>query len=267
MKRPVRTSLARVIAAAIFPFAFMQCSAGSYAPGPIDRADLPLRITKVRGHVHLVEDVNYWRTNSVVYTDPRGIVFINATWTPATARRLIFEASLVNEADFLAVVVTSFGLHHTGGVSEFQAKGIKVYTHETTRRLMVRRWGSMQSEMKNSFGSWRLSSAVRPDGLFRERLSIHGGDVIIFHPGPAHTPDNLVVYFRREKILYGGSLLADPAMFMTDANPAAYGRALAGLDRFDYDQVISGHGRPLREPSLVERLKIRYANFGRLSNL
>src|SRR5262245_48444379 len=56
--------------------------------GPVDRGDLPLHITRVRGHVYVVEDYSYWKTNSVLYAHPDGIVFVDATWSDRTARQM-----------------------------------------------------------------------------------------------------------------------------------------------------------------------------------
>jgi len=229
------------------------------AVGPIDRSDLPLKITRVRGHLYLVEDFNYWKTNSVFYAHPEGIVFFDATWTVKSAGRLIWKAATKSEADYIGLVVTGFPLHRTGGIAAFRSADVRIYMHERTPPLLRDRWDEMQREMAESFGSWRESDLAAPDGIFDRRLSILGGKIKVLYPGPAHTPDNVVAYFTEERVLYGGSLVSDPPMFLRYADFKKYREALHALRRFDFDLVISGHGQARQGPDIIERLMRRIA--------
>ena len=226
--------------------------------GPIDSSDLPLKITHVRGPLHLAEDFNYWKTNSVFYAHPEGIVFIDAGWSEKTARQLLWKAAVKCDADYLGVIVTGFQLHRTGGLAAFAENDVKIYMHEKTPELLESRWSGMQREMAD-FGSWREGPRVGPHRVFDKKLSILDGSVIVLYPGPAQTPDNLAVLFPRERVLYGGSLVSDPQYFMKDANLDNFVQALDFLNQFDFDLVISGHGVALQKRDIIERLKRRVA--------
>ena len=221
--------------------------------GPMDRSDLPLKVTKVRGSVYLAEDFNYWKTNSVFYASEKGIVYFDATWTPKTARQLLWKGAVYSEADYIGVILTGFPLHRSGGLATFRARGIKVYMHEITDGLLRKNWKKMQAEMERSFDSWAPTSYKRADGVFEKELSILDGKIKVYYPGPGYSPGNVVVYFPEEKILYAGSLLARPMYFLKNARLDQYSKILADLrKRFDIEIIISGHGKGVAKPELLD---------------
>lgn len=219
---------------------------------PIDRSDMPIKVTKIKGHVYLVEDFNYWKTNSVFYAAPEGIVFIDATWNPKTASQVIWKAATFSTADFLAVIVTSYGLHHTGGLAQFRRDGIPVHMRRSTIKLAREKWDAMQTDMA-SFGSWRAYPITDGDSYFEERTEYLGGRVIVFSLPAAHTPDNVGVYFPEERVLYAGSVISDPIYFDHTPDPEKYGKAYSALREWKPEIVISGHGDPLPQPLILNR--------------
>lgn len=70
----------------------------------------------------------------------------------------------------------------------------------------------------------------------------------MFFPGPSHTTDNVVVYFKNERILFGGcmikALAARTPGFVGDADMSAWPVSVQKvLDRFpDARLVVPGHG-------------------------
>jgi len=72
--------------------------------------------------------------------------------------------------------------------------------------------------------------------------------VDVFYPGLGHTEDNIVVYFRRRKLLVGGCLLKAKNQkdigFTGDAVVSAWSSSINKLRRRfpDAETVIPGHG-------------------------
>ncbi len=219
---------------------------------PVDRSDMPIKVTKIRGNVYLVEDFNYWKTNSVFYAAPEGIIFIDATWNPKSASQLIWKAATFSTADFLAVIVTSYGLHHTGGLAQFRRDAIPIHMRRETIRLTREKWDSMQTEM-SSFGSWRAYPITDGDSYFEEKREYLGGRVVVFSLPAAHTPDNVAVYFPVERVLYAGSVVADPLYFDHAPDPEKYGRAYSALRNLNPEIVVSGHGKAVHPPMILDR--------------
>ena len=129
--------------------------------------------------------------------------------------------------------------------------------HAKTPALLRNNHEKMHREMSASFDSWRKSPYVSPDGVFGKKLSILGGRIIVYHPGSAQTQDNLVVYFPYEKILYGGTLISYPPMFLNKINLKHYDPVLKSLRKFDFDIVISGHGKAVRDIDIIGKLRKR----------
>jgi metallo-beta-lactamase class B len=236
------------------------CAAGCFdqittSDGPIDRSDLPIKVTKVRGSVHLVEDYNFWKTNSVIFAHKEGIVFLDGSWSIKSARQILWKGAVRSEADYLGVVVTGFPLYRTGGLWAFRQRQVPIYMHNLTPRLLRAGWISMQKEMSGSFSAWRSTPPQAPDYVFSRDLKFMGGRVVVLYPGQAHTPDNCVVYFPEEKILYGGSLIADPPFFLKYSRPEKYKAVLEKIRSLDFNLVIAGHGKALHRRSILDRLE------------
>lgn len=227
----------------------------SYLPGPIDRSDMPLRYIKIRDHLHITVDTNFWATNSLIFAHPDGIVLIDATWSPKTAGQVLWHAATLSLGEYAGLIVTDFSLHRTGGIGMYRAAGIDIYGQSRTPALMRERWEAMQAEMAKSFGSWRETDFAEPNKPFEKEIRLMNGKVIAYYPGPAHTPDNLVVYFPEERVLYGGSLVASPPVFMKDAVLENYAAALKDIKKFDFDIVICGHGQPVESRSILDRVQ------------
>lgn len=222
---------------------------------PMDRNDLPLRVTKVRGHIFVAEDYNYWKTNQVFYAHPEGIYFFDATWTYKGARQMIWKGAANSYADFRGVILTSFPLHRTGGLSTFRGQGVKVIAHRSTEPLLRRHWDRMQNEMSSTFDTWRPLPLQRPDGVFDTEAGFLGGRVRVIHLPAAYTPDNSVVLFPEERVLYGGSLLSSPMVLGEYANLEGYAAALDKIESLEFDTVICGHGVAVRDRSVIDEVR------------
>jgi metallo-beta-lactamase class B len=79
-------------------------------------------------------------------------------------------------------------------------------------------------------------------------LKIGNEDVNVFYPGPSHTIDNVVVYFPKRKILFGGcmikSLDSKDAGYTADADTQKWPRSVEKLLNIYKDAkiVVPGHG-------------------------
>ena len=244
------------------PVILALCLFGAYcfdqietSDGPIDRSDLPVKVTKVRGSVHLVEDYNFWKTNGVIFAHKDGIVFLDGSWSIKSARQILWKGAVLSEADYLGVVVTGFPLYRTGGLWAFRQRQVPIYMQRLTPRLLRAGWISMQKEMSGSFSAWRSAPPQAPDYVFDRDLRFMGGRVVVLYPGQAHTPDNCVVYFPEEKILYGGSLITDPPFFLKYSRPEKYQAVLKKIRALDFNLVIAGHGKALHKRSILDRLE------------
>jgi metallo-beta-lactamase class B len=230
---------------------------------PMDHNDLPLRIEKLRGHILVAEDYNYWKTNQVIYAHPDAVYFFDASWSYKGARQLVWKAAANSYAEFQGIVLTGFPLHRSGGLSTFRAQRMKIVAHRSTQRLLRQHWDDMQREMASSFDTWRPLPFEAPDEVFDEELSFLDGRIRVIHLPGAHTPDNSVVLFPEERVLYGGSLLSSPLMFLDYADLKAYPAALDRVEALEFDTIICGHGRALRDRSVLREIRAEVRDLAR----
>ena len=259
MKRPFSAILGLCI---FLPFG---CSAlNLQRPEPSDRSDASPRVTHIRGSVFLVEDFNYWKTNSVFYAGPDGIVFFDATYTTYSAARVLWKAAALTDAKYIGLILTGHGLHRSGGIEAFEREGVPIYMHENTARELKTRWTTMQAEMATQFGSWPKGAYAGPDGVFDDHLDILNGRARVLFPGPAISPGNLIVYFPEERIVYGGSLLSDPLYFLGGADLRGYRGVWPAVRSLPAETYVSGHGDPLRGASFPEAVRSLSAKAARI---
>jgi glyoxylase-like metal-dependent hydrolase (beta-lactamase superfamily II) len=90
-----------------------------------------------------------------------------------------------------------------------------------------------------------------------DTLRLGGRVVIISHPGPAHSPGDLMVWLPRERILFAGDLLVEDGVTMlVDGGSVELLRGLAAIDSLHPRTVVPGHGAiPARVESLVGRTR------------
>jgi glyoxylase-like metal-dependent hydrolase (beta-lactamase superfamily II) len=155
---------------------------------------------------------------------------------------------------------TGFHNDNLGGNGYLIAQGIPCYGSDLTPRLIAERWEHTRQmvlpyyaqageKVREIFLGQRL---VPPNKLYplAQGLTLRAGDesVEVFFPGPSHTADNVVVYFKNKRILFGGcmvkTLAARTPGFVVDADMAAWPISVQKvLDRFpDAQRVVPGHG-------------------------
>lgn len=107
----------------------------------------------------------------------------------------------------------------TAGLEYYRKQGIRTYTTELTDML------SKKNKMK------RAEFLMTNDTVF----SVGSYSFATYYPGQAHTEDNIVIWFEREKILYGGCLIkgADDKNlgFLGDGNVSEYASTLKRVQK------------------------------------
>lgn len=131
----------------------------------------------------------------------------------------------------MAVIPTHFHDDCLGGLKAFHEQGISSYAHFNTSELARENGYTVPA---NSFG----------DSL---RLQVGREAVVVQYFGEGHTRDNVVGYFPREQILFGGCLLKElnaSKGYLGDANVAAWSATVAKVKQAypAVQLVVPGHG-------------------------
>ena len=71
------------------------------------------------------------------------------------------------------------------------------------------------------------------------------------HDGRAVTPGDAFVYLPAEKILLLGDLIVNPITFALSGYPTEWLRTLEKIDALDATTIVTGHGAPLHDKTLL----------------
>jgi glyoxylase-like metal-dependent hydrolase (beta-lactamase superfamily II) len=68
--------------------------------------------------------------------------------------------------------------------------------------------------------------------------------VQLIYPGPGHSPDNLVVYFPKRKVMYGTCMIrgGDSLGYLGDADVKSWASSVRKIKALDVNIIIPGHG-------------------------
>jgi len=189
---------------------------------------------------------------TLVVGDATALV-VDTLSTEEQARALLAAVRAVTDRP-LAVVNTHFHFDHCFGNAVVAAGG-PVYGHPATIDELgargpawQRRWHGEWVDTHPDLAAGLAAVTVRaPDHPVRETeaLDLGGRGVTLSHPGPGHTPGDLVVHIPDADVLVAGDLIEEgnPPDF-TDASPLDWPEAVAALLRAcgPATKVVPGHG-------------------------
>jgi cyclase len=178
-----------------------------------------------------------------------GGLVIDTAATEARARAL--RAAATRVATPRLVVNTHHHGDHTHGNFVF-SPGAAVLAHPSAREEMAWRGLALCEVWPDR--AWGDLRVVLPDVTVADRLTIHVGDLRaeVIHPGPAHTVDDLVVWFPDQRVLFAGDLVVPgctPFALMGSVSGSL--EAMATLRGLRPQVVVGGHG-PVAGPAALE---------------
>jgi metallo-beta-lactamase class B len=199
-----------------------------------------LIITRIAPQTYV--HTSYLQTNDFGKVPCNGMVVVDGT-DAAIFDTPVNDSSAVELIDYLkaqhikpaAVVATHFHGDCVGGLKVFQDQHIPSYATEQTISLL-------QQQPDNKF--------PLPDHPFTGTLELPVGKekVSIAYYGPGHTKDNVVAYFAKDKVLFGGCLIKEidaTKGFLGDADTLAWTGTVQKVKSTyaDAQFIIPGHGQ------------------------
>lgn len=210
------------------------CSTALTGLGQMEK--YPLEITPLTRNLFVYVSHGFFAgkpypANAMYLVTPRGVVLFDTPWDKAYFQPLLDSIWNRHHKKVILCISTHFHDDRTGGLAYYNAKGIKTYTTHLTDSL---------SKVNHNN---RASSLMPGDTTFH----VGGHTFQTYYPGPGHAPDNIVIWFPKEKVLYGGCLVKSVAVDnlgnLGDADVIAWGRSLQKIQRRfpDPTYVIVGH--------------------------
>jgi glyoxylase-like metal-dependent hydrolase (beta-lactamase superfamily II) len=221
-----------------------------------------LYLTEIEKGAFVVTHSFPWPSNSLlIRASKTDCILVNTLCDNQAARMLVdwIKNNFSGEVNIVAIN-TGFHVDNLGGNEFLLSKGIVVYGSNLTAKLITERGQTEKSrllegfkspENKKYYDAYKKLNFVPPNHVFdiNEGLNLKIGDedVNVFYPGPSHTIDNVVVYFPRRNILFGGcmikSLDSRDAGYTADADMQKWPRSVEKvLVKYkDAKIVVPGH--------------------------
>jgi glyoxylase-like metal-dependent hydrolase (beta-lactamase superfamily II) len=225
-----------------------------------------LSVRQIEDGVYVFSHAFPWAANSLAVVSGDHLILADTPWTPEATQEMIAWLEAQNGPKEIVAINTHFHLDNLGGNQYLVAQGIPVYGSDRTVALLAERgqasldqtvaWLQDQDDPRyaETFAGLEL---VAPTEIFELdaglKLEFEGETVQVYFPGPAHAPDNVVVYFPERSLLFGGCMIIgwDAVGNTTDADLAAWPASVRALEQFEFDILIPGHGDRL-DPGLLE---------------
>ncbi len=160
------------------------------------QADSSLKISRLTGDFYVFTTYNYYKgyrvpANGMYLLTDAGAVLFDSPWDTTQFQPLLDSIAARHQKKVLLCIATHFHEDRTGGLEYYKQQGIRTYTTRQTDELSKKR------------GMKRAEFLMDSDTVF----TVGPYSFQTFYPGPGHAPDNIVIWFEKEKILYGGCLV------------------------------------------------------------
>jgi glyoxylase-like metal-dependent hydrolase (beta-lactamase superfamily II) len=198
-------------------------------------------------------------SNAGFVVTPAGVVVIDALGSPPLARRLVAEIRQITPQTVRYVIATHYHADHVYGLQVFQAAGATVVAHVLAREYLASDTAQQRLQAsRQAFFPWidETTRLVVPDRWVgvtdphADTLIELGGVRFVLRPvGPAHTPEDLVVFLPDQGVLYGGDLVFRGRIpFVGQADSRAWIHTLERLLAWKPRVLVPGHGPASTEP-------------------
>jgi metallo-beta-lactamase class B len=196
-----------------------------------------LQITHLTGNFYIYVTYNdpgngvSFPSNSMYLVTNKGVVLFDTPWDTTMFQPLLDSIKARHHKNAIACISTHFHADRTAGLEFYRKKGLETYTTTRTDKF------SKERNQK------RAKHLIAGDTTF----NIGGYGFQIYYPGEGHSPDNIVIWFNNDKILYGGCLIksteAGSLGNLSDANVTAWPKTIKNIqERFKNPRyIIPGH--------------------------
>jgi metallo-beta-lactamase class B len=216
--------------------------------------DKNLQITRLKGDFYIYTTYNLYQgeripANGMYLVTAKGVVLFDTPWDTTQFQPLLDYIKLKHHKDVVLCIPTHFHEDRTGGLEYYRQQGIKTYSTVLTDEL------SKKNNKK------RAEFLMTKDTVF----NIGQYSFETFYPGQAHAPDNIIIWFKKQKILYGACLIKSvddgDLGYLGDANKQEYAASVKRVQKKcpQPKYVIVGHGDWTNIKSLAHTLMMAEA--------
>ena len=225
-------------------------------PPPLKAVQVADRVWFVQGQAALgtPENRNFISNAGFVVTDD-GVVVVDALGSPTLAQELLAEIKRVTPQPVRYVIVTHYHADHIYGLQTFKAAGATVLAHAKGREYLNSETARQRLQASRvELAPWinattELLEADRWLDQPQTDVKVGSYDFQISYVGPAHTPEDLVVFVPQLGVLFSGDLFFQGRIpFVGQADSRLWITSLTQLMKYQPKLVIPGHGPASTDP-------------------
>ncbi len=157
--------------------------------------------------------------NGMYLVTGEGVVMFDTPWDTTQFQPLLDSIQLKHHKSVVLSFATHWHSDKTAGLEYYRQQGIRTYTTVLTDEF------SKKNNMK------RAEFLMTKDTVF----NFGPYSFEIYYPGQGHTADNIIIWFEKEKILYGGCLIkgvdAENLGYLGDTNVKEYASTLKKVQK------------------------------------
>ena len=217
----------------------LTCGVGSgYAQPNIDFAKLELQTVKVADGLYVLMG-GPAQGNIAVSVGNDGIFLVDSMYGQMH-QKIVDAVRALSPQPIRYVVNTHLHGDHTAGNAAMAKLGAAIISHENMRKRMA--------DAQNAAPLGMLPVLTYTDSL---TLHFNGEEILIYHPAPAHTDGDSIIYFRKANVVHVGDIPASlryPNIGVNDGGTVdgmmAAARQLMKVVKPD-TRIIPGHLGPV----------------------
>jgi glyoxylase-like metal-dependent hydrolase (beta-lactamase superfamily II) len=187
-------------------------------------------------------------SNAAFVVTPEGVLVVDALGSPVLARELLAEIRRITSAPVRYVVLTHYHADHIYGLQVFKEAGATILAHHDAQWYLNSETAALrlQASREEMAPAIDLETRLVPADRWIDKpltLTLGGTEFVLQPVGPAHTPEDMVVWMPQRKLMFAGDLVFRGRVpFVGQADSGRWIQALDTLLAFDAKLIIPGHG-------------------------
>src|SRR5262249_36015651 len=205
-------------------------------PGP--------RVQKIGPDLYAYISANDASANATFLVSDQGVLVVDTGLNEQEGQKLLEEIRKTSSRPVRWIVNTHYHPDHRGGNTVVGPDAVVIST-AFTREQVLRSWEQLTrktGQERTLDYSLNQIAGAKPGDQGALALILGGHEVRIYHPGPAHTRGDLVVYFPEQQTIATGDLFLNgscPAM--DDGDMENWVAALDHILTLPVKHVVPGH--------------------------
>lgn len=195
-----------------------------------------LKIDKLNDHMYVYTTYQEFKgvqysSNAMYVLTTNGAILIDTPWDKEQYEPLVNHIQKEHNKQVKWVITTHFHEDRSGGLDYFNKLGAKTFTYSLTNEILKER---NEPQAKQSIDA-------------EHHFIVEGETLSVHFLGEGHSKDNTVIWFPKEKVLYGGCLIksaeATTIGNIEDGNVQAWPKTIEAVKQkfHDAQYIIPGH--------------------------